>query len=780
MKVTFSIAKNEFRYLFYSPIAWFVLIIFLIQCAVFFSSTVYDLANVQEIAMKNMTSFTGFQKSLTRKIFVTDQFFQNITSNLYLFIPILTMGLINREVNNGTAALLFSSPVNLRKVILGKYIGIMMYNLLLLLIVVIFLVAGFFEINHTDYGLLFSAALGFYLLICTYSAIGMFMSCLSSYQIVSALATFVAIFILGAIGTLWQRYDFVRDLTFFLSLQNRTGKMMNGLIVTKDVIYFALVTFMFMAFTFIRLRNDRDSRSRFIKMGRYLVVFLAIVFIGYASSRPALTGYWDTTATQLNTIHPKTQAVLREFSKDSTLEITLYTNLLAKGIGSCLPEARNRKYLAGFWEYYIRFKPDIRFKYEYYYDTDPAQDDSLWYRRFPGKSLTKIATENAELIDASLSMFTSPKEMRRRIDLKPESYRQVMQLKYKGRTAFLRTFDDSDFWPDEMTVIAAFKRILGTDMPKVGFVTGGFERSTIKTGEREYAYHTAYKRSRGALVNIGFDVDTINLTTEDIPKNLTALVLADPKVDLSPVATDKLKNYINEGGNLMVSSEPGKQYVVNPLLSDIGVQLMNGQILQPSFHETPDKVIPFMTKACAGLSEPMEAKFKNNKATDTISMLMPGVTGITLTGDKGFKRDSLAASIPGSTWLKARPVVIDSILPPFNPMEGDIRGASFTTAQQLTRKINGREQRVMITGDADYASKIRLADNKTNNLFLYSSYSWLTYNQFPVYMPKPEPLDVFLNIGERNAYFQKIIFVWVLPALIFIAGAILLIRRKRK
>ncbi len=419
MKIIFSIAKNEFRYLFYSPIAWFVLIIFLVQCAALFSGPLYDLANAQEVYMKNMASYGGFPDSLTKEIFYTKPFLENILSNLYLFIPVLTMGLISREVNSGTTALLFSSPVHLRRVVLGKYIGIMLYNLLLLLVIAIFLVAGFIEIKHADYGMLLSAALGFYLMICAYSAIGMFMSCLSSYQIVSALATFVVLFILTHVGSLWQRYDFVRDLTYFLSLQNRTGKMINGLIVTKDVIYFALVTFLFIAFTFIRLRNNRESKSSLIKMGRYLAVFLVVVFIGYVSSRPALTGYWDTSATQHNTIHAKTQATLGEFSKDSTLEVTLYTNLVGKGLGAGMPEARNSIYLAGLWEPYLRFKPDIRFKYEYYYDNDPAKDDSALYRDFPGNSLTEIAAESAELVDASPSMFKTPDEMRQVIDLNP-------------------------------------------------------------------------------------------------------------------------------------------------------------------------------------------------------------------------------------------------------------------------------------------------------------------------------------------------------------------------
>ncbi|QEC44453.1 Gldg family protein [Pseudobacter ginsenosidimutans] len=779
MKVIFSIAKNEFRYLFYSPIAWFFLLVFLVQCAVFFTGPVYDWANTQEILLKNMPSYTGAAESLTKDIFYTKSFLHIITRNLYLFIPILTMGLISREVNSGTTALLFSSPVNLRRVVLGKYIGIMLYNLLLLLIITLFLVAGIVEIKHADHGMLLSAALGFYLLICTYSAIGMFMSCLSSYQIVSALATFVVLFILTHIGSLWQRYDFVRDLTYLLSLQNRTNKMLYGLIVTKDVIYFVVITFMFMAFTFIRLQNNRQSKSSFIKVGRYLAVFVVVVCIGYVSSRPALTGYWDTSAGNQNTIHAKTQATLREFSKDSALEVTLYTNLLGRGLGRGMPEARNSNYLDGLWEPYLRFKPDIRFKYEYYYDNDPAHDDSALYRGFPGKPLTEIATETAELIDASLDMFKAPDEMRKVIDLNPEGYHLVMQLKYKGRTTFLRTYADTRCWPDESNMIAALKRVLGTDMPQVGFVTGELERSIIKTGEREYALHSAHKGMRVSLLNTGFDVDTINLSSQDIPNDLNALILADPKMDLGPVVMDKLKNYIDKGGNLMVSSEPGKQYVVNPLLSHLGVQLMHGQILQPTPDETPDKVFPLLTKACGGLSEDLAAS-KKLKRGDTIRLLMPGVTGITVTGEKGFRSDSLAVTLADKTWLKAGPVVIDSILPPFNPMEGDIGGHSFKPLQKMTRTVNGKEQRVVIAGDADFAGNLRVGDLPVNFTILMSSYSWLTNNQFPVFMPRPDPRDLFMTIGERTAYYQKIAFVWVLPAIILIGGTVLLIRRKRK
>ena len=84
--------------------------------------------------------------------------------------------------------------------------------------------------------LLLSAALGFYLLTCAYTAIGLFMSSLTSYQIISAIGTFAVIFILSRIGGLWQKIDFVRDLTYFLYLSGRTAKMLTGLIASKDLI----------------------------------------------------------------------------------------------------------------------------------------------------------------------------------------------------------------------------------------------------------------------------------------------------------------------------------------------------------------------------------------------------------------------------------------------------------------------------------------------------------------------------------------------------------------
>lgn len=773
MKVIFSIAKNEFRYLLYSPIAWFVLLVFLVQCGYFYTDPVYGFANNQDIMLKNMPSFHGYDDSLTEILFLKTEFFPNIIRNLFLFIPVLTMGLISRESNNGTNALLYSSPVSIRRIVLGKYAGIMMYNLLLVLVIAIFLVTGMFNIKEVDYGALLSALLGFYLLVCTYSAIGLFMSSLSNYQVVSALATFMAIFVLSRIGTLWQRYDLVRDLTWFLSLQDRTVNMLKGLIITKDLIYFVLVSLMFMAFTYFRLAGMLQFRPWYIRTGRYLATIAVVLTIGYTFSRPALTGYLDTTATLRNTLAPETQKLLQEF-KDSTLEVTLYTNLLGDGLLRGMPETRNVDYLNNFWQPYLRFKPDIKFNYVYYYAYDPKQDDSTFIKRNKGKSLDDIASDYIEMYDAHPGMFLPQSQLQPVQNLLPECGRLVMQIKYKGRTAFLRTYQDNVFWPDEHHAIAAFKRVLGTPMPAIAFSTGSLERNIHKTGQREYAFHSTFRMNRISLLNLGFDSDTINLNTQSIPENINALVIADPKVSLSAAVLQKVNDHINNGGNLMLFGEPGKQHVMNPLLQQFGMQLTDGQLVRPDYDETPDKIVAYLTQTGRGLVTAIPGV---SISDDTIGVLLPGATTITGTIPAGWQSDSIATTYPNSSWLKMGPLVNDSILPPFDPLAGDLKQISFPVIRKTSRTINGREQRVVIAGDADFASNMRFASNRRTVLALYS---WMANNKFPQFVREQPDKDILLTIGERAAHYQKLFFVWILPAIILIAGTILLIRRKRK
>ncbi|MBO9633956.1 MAG: Gldg family protein, partial [Chitinophagaceae bacterium] len=591
MRLIIRIAKNELRYLFYSPIAWLVLLAFWMLIAVDYFFRLHDMANVQEIMLKNSSpNWNWLPVTLTGKLF--GGLYKTAVSYLYLFIPLLTMGLISREKNTGTIRLLYSSPTGLRQIVLGKYLGIMLYLLMLVAIVGIVMIMGVVDIHKEDYGMFISGLIGFYLLSCTYSAIGLFMSAVSIHPVISAISTFLIIFLLDRIGLLWQQYDFIRDITWFLSLQNRTETMIFGLVISRDIYYFLLIACIFVSFTIIKLQSGRESRPWFIKTGRYALVMVVALLTGYLTSRPVLTKYWDTTAAKVNTIPPELQKMLTTIG-DSSLEVTLYVNLLSQSsvIAFGMPELRNPNYLSKFWDPYLRFKPDIKFRYEYFYDIDPQTADSAWYDKFPGKTIQQIAYKVAERKDWDISQFKTPEEMRKIVDLKKEGNRMVMLLKYNGRTEVARTLNDPLCWPDQLLMASIFKRLLEPDkISKIYFLTGELERDIRKLGDRGYNQQTD-KSIRTSLANMGFDIDTLNLNTQEIPADMATLVVADPITDLSTGVQTKIKSYVDAGGNMMILGKPGKQSVLNPLLQQLGVQLMPGQLVQPSYDETPEKVI---------------------------------------------------------------------------------------------------------------------------------------------------------------------------------------------
>lgn len=773
MKTIFRIARAELRNLFYSPVAWFLAVVFLIQCAVFYSNTLYQFAKAQELSLK-VKGFKGFDTSVTNRIYLMpDGMFSNVMMNLYLFIPLITMGILSREVSSGSIKLLYSSPVKTRQIVLGKYLSIMIFNLLLVSIVGIFLVSGAFNIQHADIGLMLSAALGFYLLVCAYAAIGLFMSSLTTYQIVSALGTFIVIFILSRIGSLWQDIDFVRDLSYFLSISGRTEQMLMGLITTKDLFYFLVVIGMFIGFTLLKLRSGRESKARIFTLSKYLAIIIGGLVIGYMSSRPALVGYLDTTNSKSNTIHPNVQKIVKDLGNEP-LEVTLYTNLLGLNAALGFPQERNN-YLTGLWEKYQRFKPDITYKYEYYYDAAP---DSRIFKYFPGKSIHEIAKEFASRSDLDLSKFKTPAEMKKIIDLGPEDYNLVMQLKYKGRTTFLRTYPMMP-WPDQPQVAAAFARLLNQQMPKVLFTTGNLERSPDVRGERGFSGGTSEKLNRGSLINNGFDIDSLSLDNGEIPygkENIAMLILADPKTELSTVKKQRLQQYIDNGGNILILGEPGKEDLINPILKPLGVQLDKGTLIHVTKDYTPDLIQPYLTDAASRLADENKLIRLRDQSVDSIYVVMESVTPILYNDSGVFKIQPLLKAMP-QAWLKRGKFVKDSVPPMINLAEGDYHTEPFIGAVSITRKINNKEQRIIVAGDADFMSNKYFI---SQDYLVRGMYSWLDLNKYPVYGPVPMPKDNLLNTVPKTASVLKIIYIWIFPATLLLLGAIILIRRKRK
>ena len=104
MKKIFKIARLELSILFYSPIAWLLLILFIIQAGMAFFTRFDSFDLTRQMGQP--------LKYITYEMFCNNYYgiFTTIQKNLYLYIPLLTMGLISRERSSGSIKLLFSSP----------------------------------------------------------------------------------------------------------------------------------------------------------------------------------------------------------------------------------------------------------------------------------------------------------------------------------------------------------------------------------------------------------------------------------------------------------------------------------------------------------------------------------------------------------------------------------------------------------------------------------------------------------------------------------------------
>jgi ABC-2 type transport system permease protein len=760
MKTTFRIARLELSTLFYSPVAWLVLIIFTFQSGLGFMDILQNTKSTTDLAPDVPGLTSGVFNSI-------NGIFWAVQRNLYLYMPLLTMGLVSREISSGSVKLLLSSPIRIREIVLGKFIAMMGYGLFMVMVLVLFAFSAHLSIGSADMGLIFSGIFGLYLLILAYSAIGLLMSCLTSYQVIAAISTFVVLAALSFIGTLWQDIDLVRNITYFLSISGRSGQMIMGLISTKDLFYFLIVIGLFLGLTVLVLQSWRESRNLRLQITRYSLLSAGVIVAGLLTSMPALTWYYDATATKTQTLTVATQEVLKQLK--GPLKIHTYVNFLDNFYEAGLPAERSKDHR--FFERYQRFlSHDIDIDYTYYYDS--SMNERLYIDN-PGLNTRELAQTVADAKEFDFDKLLGPDQMRKIVDLKPEQYRYVRQLESGGKTSFLRMFYSMDPRPGENEITSAIKK-LEVPSPMIAFLTGHNERSAFKQGDQDYSDRLTMLPGQHSLVNHGYDFMEIDLDKMDIPANISVLVIADPGLDIQPEEMTKIRQYIANGGNLWIQGEPGRQDKLSPLINPMGVHFMEGMLLEESREFTPNFIMANFSPQSAAYSEKIRELIR-----DSAHVTTHGVAGLTYDKTGPFSIDPFVISNKDISWNRVGTVKVDTGHIPFDPALGD-RKETIPLALALKRPLKNREQRIMIFGDADFISNGEFSGVPKKNWELTEEVlKWLTYGDFPIDTRRPKEPDNTMIISAAGMATLRTGFLGVIPGLLLLGGAVLLIRRRR-
>lgn len=763
MKKIIKIAGNELRTLFYSPVAWLILVIFTFQVSSIFTDSLKDLATRIAVGYQIFDlNHSGF--SLTA-----------MQGYLYLYLPLLTMGLMSREFNTGSVKLLYSSPVSNTQIILGKYLAIVAYGFILVLVLITFLILGIIVMPGIEPLVVLSGILGIYLLICAYAAIGLFMSSLTSYQVVAAMGTLALFAALNFMGNVAQDIPFLRDITYWLSLAGRTNFFFFGLLCTEDILYFIIVIALFLILTIAKLNAERSSYSRLNRAGIYSSIVVLAMLLGYVSSRPVMMAYYDLTKTKRNTLTPASQAIMKNLK--GGLTITTFVNIFDESnYLEALPKVVNKDMER--FRHYLRFKPEIKMKYVYYYDATnyplPASNDL--------SKLSEVdrAKKICETMDINFKKVLSPQQLKKLIDLSPEKFRFTRLLERdNGNKTFLRIYDDIYRHPSEREITAAFKRI-AMKLPKVGFVQGDGERDINNTGDRGYYNLSGNITSRSALINQGFDVTSVNLSNEKtIPVDIDILIIADPNREFSTQEKDQLNEYMARGGNLIIAGDVGRQSLINPLVTPFGVQFMPGQLVQNNKIDLDDiigaQITPFAVKLSRNFDD-----FRLYKA----KLSMPGVTGLSYSVGKGFDVVPVFVSDSTKSWNELSTTNFIDSKPTIDTQKGE-KESSYPTVLALSRKVKNKIQKIMILGDADCLSNSELNRsrkdfNSFNSNLVNGMFNWLSDGQVPVDINRPISKDNKFTMSLKGVTIAKIFYMGVFPFLLALTGIVIWVRRKNR
>jgi len=248
-----TVARKELRTYFTSPIAYVVITVFLVLVGFFFYSLLWWF-NSQSMQMAQNQYYYA-QLNINQQVF--GPLFHNISIILLLMLPLLTMRLFSEEKKIGTEELLYTSPIKITEIILGKFLA--SFVVLATMLVLVGLLSLFtFAYGNPELAPVLVGFLGLLLMGAAFLAIGIFFSSLTENQIVSAILTFGALLLFWIInwasnsaGGYWK--DVLNYVSFFQHFDNMT----QGILDTTDVIYYLSFAFFGLFLTHSTIQSRR-------------------------------------------------------------------------------------------------------------------------------------------------------------------------------------------------------------------------------------------------------------------------------------------------------------------------------------------------------------------------------------------------------------------------------------------------------------------------------------------------------------------------------------------
>ncbi len=244
-----TIARRELRSLFLSPLAWIILGVVQAIMAWKFLGFIDYFFEIQAdlIKIKDAPGVTDL---------VVAPLFDFSKVLLLIICPLITMRLLSEEKQSGSIKLLLSSPVSMTEIVLGKYLGALLFFSIVIVMIGI-MPLSLLSSTDLDMGKFASGMLGQFLTIAAFIALGLYMSTISSQPVNAAAGTFGLLIIFLIINIAGNATTEGDNFFNYISITHHSIQMLRGIVNTADIAYFVLFSFGFIALSIRQLDAQR-------------------------------------------------------------------------------------------------------------------------------------------------------------------------------------------------------------------------------------------------------------------------------------------------------------------------------------------------------------------------------------------------------------------------------------------------------------------------------------------------------------------------------------------
>ncbi len=458
-----------------------------------------------------------------------------ISSSVFIclvIIPILTMRSMAEDRRTKTDQLLYTAPISVPKVILGKFFAmVIVFSIAIGAICLCPLIMNVF--GTVPYGESYAAILGIWLFGLLALSIGLFLSAVTESQVIAAVLSFGVLFLCYMMSSIISLFSSTENLLTkilgCLAITEPMDNFLSGVVDVTGIIYYISGTALFLFFTCQLVQKHRWSvsskkirrgvfNSTFVVIGAAIVVVVNVL----AAQLPEDAKNIDVTNQKLYTLTEDTCIFLDTMEQD----VTIYVLEAEESADSVVAKTLKRyeEYSEHITVEYVDPTTSPNF-YTTYTDTAPTEG-----------SLIVVGEEYSKVIDYS------------------DIYEYTID--YSTYTQSISAYDG------EGQITSALSYVTSGDMQTVYTVTGHGE-TDLDSSFTE------------ALEKMNLSVESVTLLTEDeVPEDAAALIINGPVTDFSEDDAQKVIDYLAAGGKALITTSyeaTGDMTNFDSILAEYGV-----------------------------------------------------------------------------------------------------------------------------------------------------------------------------------------------------------------